>query len=416
MKTEDRKKSKVKSHTLTGTGKSQVQVQGHTLTGTGKLQVGRLCVFAACGVLFAVWSAQTVFAGNIDSPAVPSDDAGRMYTAEQIYDVSSGDEAVKPAKQSGGFNEPAAGPASTMHTLDNIMDKLAAGVTTAGVGDILDSKTAITRGAGTGETLATGTMPDKEGDNASTAQAAAAGVNYLTAPTGFYDGGDRVSATDAQVAVLDADIVTGNIKDTVTIFGVLGTYTGGGGTAGLPKTGQTTNYRTGDDETYGDPAGGYDVGLTQSEGTWGNYWTDGHRFTVSTVSGDDIVTDNATGLIWAADGSAAGCNSGATATWTAAIDWAEALDFAGYTDWRLPNAYELFSICLLEAGAITGVKAAGAPYINQTVFPNTVSSNHWSSTTCPHGTGNALYVGFGNGSVSNRNKLFAYCVRAVRGG
>ena len=48
----------------------------------------------------------------------------------------------------------------------------------------------------------TGTMPDKEGDSASTAQSAAGGVNYFTAPTGFYDGDDRVSATDAEVATL----------------------------------------------------------------------------------------------------------------------------------------------------------------------------------------------------------------------
>ena len=408
MKTEGRKKSKVKSH------KSQVQVQGHTLTGTGKLQVGRLCVFAACGVLFAAWSAQTVFAGNIDSPAVPSDDAGRMYTVDQIYDVASGDESTWPAKPSGGFNEPATGPASTMQTLDDIQVVIAAGVTTAGVGDILDSKTAITRGAGTGETLATGTMPDKEGDNASTAQAAAGGVNYLTAPTGFYDGDDRVSATDAQVAALDTDIAVGNIKDTVEIFGVTGTYTGGA--AGLPKTGQTTNYAAGDDETYGDPAGGYDIGLTQGTGTWATYWTDGQRFTISTVSGDDIVTDNATGLVWAADGTAAGCYSGGTRTWTQAITWAEALDFAGETDWRLPNAYEIFSICLLEAGAITGVKASGAPYINQTVFPNTVSSYYWSSTTYPNNTDYALSVPLSYGSVSTNGKTsFAY-VRAVRGG
>jgi len=63
----------------------------------------------------------------------------------------------------------------------------------------------------------TGAMPYNEGDNASTAQAAAAGVNYLTAPTGFYDGNDRVSATDAQVASLDTDLVTGNIKSGVEI-------------------------------------------------------------------------------------------------------------------------------------------------------------------------------------------------------
>ena len=63
---------------------------------------------------------------------------------------------------------------------------------------------------------------DKDGDNASTAQTAAGGINYFTAPTGFYDGDDRVSATDAQVAALDADLAAGNILSSATIFGLTG--------------------------------------------------------------------------------------------------------------------------------------------------------------------------------------------------
>ena len=65
-------------------------------------------------------------------------------------------------------------------------------------------------------------MPDCEGDNASTTQAQALGVNYFTAPEGYYDGDDRVSATDAQVRGLDANLSSDNIRSTVTIFGVVG--------------------------------------------------------------------------------------------------------------------------------------------------------------------------------------------------
>lgn len=68
----------------------------------------------------------------------------------------------------------------------------------------------------------TGTMSDREGDNASSAQAASGGVNYFTAPSGFYDGDDRVSVTDAQTAALDGDITAGNILSGVSIFGVAG--------------------------------------------------------------------------------------------------------------------------------------------------------------------------------------------------
>jgi hypothetical protein len=84
-------------------------------------------------------------------------------------------------------------------------------------GEILSGKTAWIDGL-----EITGTVTDREGDNASTARAAAGGLIYLTAPAGFYDGDDRVSATDAQVAALDADIIAGNIKSGISIFGVSG--------------------------------------------------------------------------------------------------------------------------------------------------------------------------------------------------
>ncbi len=94
----------------------------------------------------------------------------------------------------------------------------------ATAGDVLTGKT-FSNASAAG---IAGTMPDKEGDNASTSRSAAGGVNYFTAPQGYYDGDDRVSATDAQVAALDADITAGNIKSGVNIFGVGGTLTPGG--------------------------------------------------------------------------------------------------------------------------------------------------------------------------------------------
>jgi len=81
------------------------------------------------------------------------------------------------------------------------------------------------------------TATDREGDNTSTAQAANGGVNYFTAPAGFYDGDDRVSATDAEIAALDADIVGDKIKDGEFIFGVEGTYTGATSTYTWTKAG-----------------------------------------------------------------------------------------------------------------------------------------------------------------------------------
>jgi len=333
--------------------------------------------------------------GTLDQAASPTGagPAGKMYSLTAIYNrLQSGTAASKGS----GFTEPSAGPASgVMYTLNNILDDFNTDATaTSGTlaADVLAGKTFF---ATSGTTRLTdwgpvaGTMTDRTGtDVASTAQAAAAGTNYFTAAQGYYDGTARVSATDAQVAALDADIAAGNIKDTVTIFGVLGTYSGGGGGGGLPRTGQTAVYRAGDDGTYqkGVPA------------------APGAQFT---NNGDGTVTDNGTGLIWASDGNGVGCNSGATIGWNGAIDWAEALSFATQNDWRLPNIKELVSIVDYSRFV---------PAIDTAFFPNTKSDRYWSSTTIAGYTGLAWGVGFYGGFVSYNDKTVAYYVRAVRGG
>ena len=155
---------------------------------------------------------------------------------------------------------------------------------------------------------------------------------------------------------------------------------------GLLKTGQTTSYVAGDD-------GDLEIGIAKS-------YTD---------NGDGTVTDDNTGLMWAKDGNGAGCNNGNTLTWAAALSYANGLDFAGYTDWRLPNIFELFSICLLEV-------THGAPYIDTTYFPNTANAYYWSSTTYPNDTDRVLAVYFGTGYMSSRTKTSSNYARCVRGG
>ena len=64
-------------------------------------------------------------------------------------------------------------------------------------------------------------------------------------------------------------------------------------------------------------------------------------------NGDGTITDKATGLMWMKVDSGnfkVGDKSDGTLNWQQALDWAENLDYAGYTDWRLPNAKELQSI------------------------------------------------------------------------
>jgi hypothetical protein len=172
----------------------------------------------------------------------------------------------------------------------------------------------------------------------------------------------------------------------MVVLGVLfvscGPYVAVGGNitfGGLLKTGQTSVYYSNDDGTY-------------RKGCAFNY----------TDNGDGTVTDNFTGLMWAKDGAGAGCDGGSSLAWTNAINWAESLSFATYTDWRLPNRRELQSL--------------GGPYINRTFFPNT-QTWYWSSSTCAGSTTTAWYLAFSDGTLGNSvNKADGLSVRAVRGG
>ena len=57
-----------------------------------------------------------------------------------------------------------------------------------------------------------------------------------------------------------------------------------------------------------------------------------------TDNGDGTITDKATGLMWMQD------DSGNGMTWEEALKFAESKEFAGCSDWRLPNIKELQSI------------------------------------------------------------------------
>ncbi len=249
----------------------------------------------------------------------------------------------------------------------------------AGAGDLLIDKKAYVNGA-----LVTGTMPNITTDQASTARGVGIGVITLTAPQGYYDGTDKVTATDAQVAALDADITAANIKSTITIFGVAGntnvvdtssgdavaadlatgkkawvdgaevTGTASGATAAVPKTGQTTSSATGDDGdlekgvTWPNPHFKLNVIPANDDGSNGGTSNDG--ICNGSELCDGTVTDNLTGLMWIQNANAGSDCDGADTggkTWAIALSSAAACNtssYAGYTDWRLPNVNELLSL------------------------------------------------------------------------
>lgn len=129
---------------------------------------------------------------------------------------------------------------------------------------------------------------------------------------------------------------------------------------GLPKTGQIISYQNFDD-------GHYQYGLE-------------HDYELRNVGGDLVVIDNATGLMWAADGNAAGCNNGNLITFLGALNYCNGLTFAGFSDWYLPNIKELLSIIEFDAGLIGGALLKEPP------FSNTKLSIYQTSTSVMHAT------------------------------
>lgn len=161
----------------------------------------------------------------------------------------------------------------------------------------------------------------------------------------------------------------------------------------LPKTGQTTVYQANDDGTF-------------QAGWWRGRTVSGNktRFLSKTISGDAIVVDRATGLIWPKDLAGAGGNNTTALTWSEAITWAAALSFAGFTDWRLPNIIELLSIGDFEKAA--------SPRI-YSIFDNP-PGYLWSSTTYKGLITSAFLLDCSEPKTNNTPKAFENRVLAVR--
>lgn len=133
-------------------------------------------------------------------------------------------------------------------------------------------------------------------------------------------------------------------------------------------------------------------------------------YTIYTPVGISSVTvDNRTGLMWITNPMKdAGFNKPGVSTWEVAISSCEALNYAGYTDWRLPNVRELVSI--VDYGV-------ASPSINSNFFPDTpVSGMYWTATTYVPDTTKAWYVLFNAGSLGGVSKTGSNYVRCVRGG
>lgn len=145
------------------------------------------------------------------------------------------------------------------------------------------------------------------------------------------------------------------------------------------KTGQTTSNTDYDD-------GYYEKGATRSY-----------------TRGSDIVIDNTTGLQWQDDATPS------VMMWSSAVSYCQSITLGGYSDWRLPDIYELLSIT--DYGR-------DDPSIDST-FSNYAqvhdgTGNYWSATNRASYTNSAFYVNFAKSNQWYANKTDSKYVRCVR--
>jgi len=118
---------------------------------------------------------------------------------------------------------------------------------------------------------------------------------------------------------------------------------------------------------------------------------------VFSANTNGTVSDEATGLMWMQD------DNGEPLSWEDALEYAETSVFAGYTDWRLPDAKELQSIVDYTRSPATTASAAIDPLFNCSQITdeggNLNFPFYWTSTThasvSPSPGEQAVYVCFG---------------------
>lgn len=113
-------------------------------------------------------------------------------------------------------------------------------------------------------------------------------------------------------------------------------------------------------------------------------------------NGDGTITDRATGLMWMR------ADSGKAINWQEALKYAEDLAYAGYDDWRLPNAKELqYIVDYSRSPDTTGSPAIDSIFRTTSIVNEAGKKDYpcfWTSTTHltgPNPGASAAYVAFG---------------------
>jgi hypothetical protein len=334
-----------------------------------------------------------VFVGNPDGPPGPPEST-YSYTLEDIYRRLDTGAAGTPIT----FTEPISGPGTgTMHTLDDIMDVAPAVDDTNGAtqAQVLEGTTAWGLTSGQWGVM-TGTMPDNGG-----VVMVPSTVTQAIA-MGYHDGSGHV--------VGDTDLVSGNVRSGVSLFGVSGDSnvvdtSSGDAVAGEILTGKKA-------WVDGVEVSGARYGGCTCAGTLdGTRWCD---------NGDGTVTDLTTCLVWLKNANCIEDLAGITKspgnlTWTDAVIWSSVVvsgtcglsDGSVEGDWWLPTRSQLY---VLTHG--TEPVRSGTPR----AFTGVQSDDYWSSTTYADITSGAWLVYLGSGGVIYDAKTRSIYVWPVCGG
>ena len=167
----------------------------------------------------------------------------------------------------------------------------------------------------------------------------------------------------------------------------------------LPDTHQTILFIADDD------------GDIQAGWTFGYHW---QALVAFAIGGNNVVIDRSTGLLWVQDPiNDIGAPFNATMNWANAVGACAGLTYAGFSDWRLPNIFEISSIIRYGWPGVS----LGPPFVLQARFPNTqIGDPYWSSTTREDLTSQAWELDFNTAMSSRSVKSQTRWVRPVRGG
>ncbi len=307
---------------------------------------------AVCGISILTFTL-SINAGELDSPALPSDPASAQFTQEDLYlRLTTG---AAGSKRTGVFAEPTSGPGNNGHTMDEIMD----------------------------------TAPSADNINGAGPADVAAGKTFwgLTEGTwGMQSGTGSVGSASPYPAPVPATGQKSCFEKTITETGTV--YL----TIDCTETGQDADLHTG--ITIPNPRFVDNGDGTITDNLTGLIWlknADCYGFRTWEQALADAAALHS-GLCDLTDGSVAG-------------------------DWRMPNLFELESLRNmnyfdppLSDLPGTGHWSEGNPFNNVRIAP------YWSSTTFANSTASAACVVFSNGNENATGKSSTSYAWSVRGG